>query len=170
MRAVLFFLAIGTLWAQSKPVPRDRSDDSYAVYSALLKTPRLSHPNSNRKYLIEDITTEANVIESTPRTCVHVPPAYAAQFEEVLGEYDQLKGERFRLERKFAVDRPYDLMTEAEAKEFMLVRSGRQTPDPEKTRGATDLLSFGNVYFDNSRTIALVRTGDWCGGLCGEWM
>ncbi len=169
MRLTLSMLMAGSLWAQTKPLPKDRSDDSYAVYSAVLANPKLSHTNENRKYLIEDTTVVDN---AGPGKCLRVPENYTAKVEEILAEYEQYKAERFQFERNFEIDRPYDLITQEEAKQ---VREFRMKPhlggeqEPEKFRGAQDVITLGNVYFDKSRTVAIVRTGAWCGGLCGLW-
>lgn len=115
MRFVPLALVCSTLSAQTKPLPKDRSEDSYAVYSAVLEKPTLSHPNINRKYLIQDTT---RLGEDDPHGCIRVPANYAAKFDEMLAEYSQYKEDRFQLERKFQVDRPYELLDEAEAKQF----------------------------------------------------
>jgi hypothetical protein len=169
MRLALSLLMAGLLCGQTKPLPKDRSDDSYAVYSAVLANPKLSHPNENRKYLIEDTTVADG---AGPRNCLRVPENYSAQLEEILAEYERLKAERFRFERNFEVDRPYDLITQAEAtrvREFRMMPHLNGEQEPEKFRGAQDVITLGNVYFDRSRSVAIVRTGAWCGGLCGLW-
>jgi hypothetical protein len=169
MRIGLLMLVIGPLVAQTKMLPKDRSEDTYAVYSAVLAHPKLSHSNENRKYLIEDTTA---VDDASPGKCLRVPEKYSAKVEENLAEYEQYKAERFQLERKLEVDRPYDLITQVEAKqvrEFRMMPHLNGEQEPEKFRGAQDVITLGNVYFDKSRTVAIVRTGAWCGGLCGLW-
>ena len=166
MRLVALVLVCLTLCAQTKPLPKELSEDSYAVYSAVLAKPQLSHPNYNREYLIHD---ETGLGEDKPGACIRVRADYTAKMEKILAEYSQYKAERFQLERKLEVDRPYELLNEAEAKQFS-DRRMRSQEEPDRFRGAIDLLSFGNVYFDRSRTMAVVRTGAWCGGLCGLWV
>lgn len=168
MRFVPLALACSTLCAQTRTLPKDRSEDSYAVYSAALAGPHFGHPESNREYLIEDLT---GMGKENPVGCIRVPAEYAAKFQEIVAEYSQYKTERFQLERKFEIDKPYELLNEAEAKQF---RDWRWNPHigeevPERFRGIVHLFAFSNVYFDRSRSIAAVRTGAWCGGLCGNW-
>ena len=170
MRLAPFVVLAGALYGQTKPQPKDRADDSYAVYSAILRKPTLDHRNGNRQYLIEGRT---RVDDSKLRGCVHVPAEYAGKLEEVLAEYAHYKDERFQLERKFTVDRPYLLLNDAEAKQVQRYRVSPtivQGEEPEKFRGAIDVLSFSSVYFDRGRTMAVVRTGAFCGGLCGIWV
>ena len=166
MRVVVMTLLAGSLVAEVKPIPKDRSEDSYAVYSAVLA----SHPERDPKYLIEGTT---GLRDSTPRTCVRVPANYAAKLDEVVADYVQHDAETFQLERKFEIDKPYELLSEADVKQFMHSRMlGRRTGDkeePEKFRDAIHLLSFSNVYFDQAHTFAVVRTRSWCGGLCASW-
>ena len=48
---------------------------------------------------------------------------------------------------------------------------GLSSEDVQLFRGATDLITLGNVYFDRKRTLAAVYTWAWCGNLCayGTW-
>jgi hypothetical protein len=42
---------------------------------------------------------------------------------------------------------------------------GHTTDGVELFRGAADLITLGNVYFDQKRTLAAVYTEAWCGPL-----
>jgi hypothetical protein len=149
------------------PVPADRRVDTYAVYSAVLAHPRLSHPDDNEKYLIVELSGVAR--EDEPLSCLDVPEGYRTSFAELLKDRSEHSQERFRLERAFNVSKPYDLVTADRANQFGALRDspGHTTNEVELFRGAEDLITLGNVYFDRKRTLAAVYTFAFCGGLCG---
>lgn len=110
---------------------------------------------------------EAN---SDPRRCLAVPEAYRSAFEEVLADRAARSRDRYRLEAEFAIPKPYVLIPEEQAAQFRNLREtpGHTTDEVDLFRGATDLIALGNVYFDRARSLALVYTWAWCGGLCGR--
>jgi hypothetical protein len=64
-------------------------------------------------------------------------------------------------------------VAEEQAAEFRKLRNtpGRSTDEVELFRGATDLITLGNVYFDRKRRLAAVYMWSYCGNLCayGTW-
>jgi hypothetical protein len=154
-----------------RPVPAERRTDVYAVYSAVLLRPSLSHPDDNRKYLIADVSGTPG--ESDPALCITVPETHRAAFAELLADRNEHSLKRFRLDLAFNILKPYDLLTDEEANQFSELRNspGRRTNEVGKFRGAIDLITLGNVYFDKNRTIAAVYTSAYCGSLCalGTW-
>jgi hypothetical protein len=149
------------------PVPADRRVDTYAAYSAVLAHPSLSRLDDNKKYLIVELSGRTG--EQDPRSCLDVPEGYRASFAELLVDRSGHSQEQFRLERAFNVSKPYDLVTAARANQFRALRDspGHTTNEVELFRGAVDLITLGNVYFDRKRTLAAVYTWAFCGGLCG---
>jgi hypothetical protein len=149
------------------PVPADRHLDTYAVYSVVLMHPRLSHPDTNEKYVVQELSGYA--LEGDLRSCITVPDAYRATFAELLADRDEQYRQRYRLERNFKITKPYDLVTADQVKEFGRVRIATVPPasEAELFKGAVDLITLGNVYFDKKRTLAAVYTWALCGGLCG---
>lgn len=150
-------------------LPADRRADTYAVYSAVLASPSLSHPDTNAKYLIRDVT--GNVMESDLRSCVAVSYWYRASFAELVADHAQHSKERFKLERAFSIAKPYELLSSGDAGQFGSLQNkpDHSTNNVELFRGAVDILTLGNVYFDRKRTLAAVHTGAFCGSLCGFW-
>jgi hypothetical protein len=149
-------------------VPDERRADTYAVYSAVMAHPSLSHPDVNLKYLIVDLSDFAGEHE-LQESCFLIPESYRANFSELLADRSQHSRERFRLERALAAPKPYDLITVDQANEFKHLRNspGHTTDEVELFRGAVDVITLGNVYFDRKRTLAAVYTWASCGGLCG---
>jgi hypothetical protein len=166
----MFLLAFGQ---ESKKeistIPADRRVDTYAIYSAVLAHPSLSHPDNNEKYLIEELSGYSR--ENDPSSCITPPESYRASFVELLTDRSEHSSERFRLERSIKISKPYDLVTADQAKQFGAWQMGRSSAELEGFRGAADLITLGNVYFDKKRTMAAAYTWAWCGSLCayGTW-
>jgi hypothetical protein len=165
-------LAIGQ--ETTKPVsaiPADRRADSYAIYSRVLARPNLSHASESEKYLIEEFSGSSAIERmSDPLRCIAAPGPFRAAFNELLADRAAHADERYRLERAFTIAKPYDLVTEDQAAQFRNLRNtpGHSTGDVDLFRGATDLFTLGNVYFDRNRTLAAVYMWAWCGSLCGS--
>jgi hypothetical protein len=123
--------------------------------------------------LIEEVSGAAREEQNAPQQCIGVPEPYRTSFAELLADRAAHSGARFRLERALSISKPYDLVAEKQAAEFRKLRNtpGRSTDDVELFRGATDLITLGNVYFDRKRTLAAVYTWAYCGNLCayGTW-
>jgi hypothetical protein len=152
------------------PVPVERRADTYAIYSAVMARPSLSHPDNNEKYAIAELSglaTEEKGLES----CIAVPEGYRAAFAELQADRTRHREDRFRLERAFNIPKPYEVLTQAQSTQFLAARSGtiQTTVEPEPFPGAIDLITLGNVYFDQKRTLAAVYTAAYCGSLCGFW-
>ena len=148
-------------------IPAEIAADSYAIYSAALNPPKLSHRDENQKYLVVDVTTSKPFRD--PQSCVQPPPSYREGFSEIAADYLKHENDSFRLEPKFSMSKPYEFLTEAEANQFQkgrIVLQTGPTNDVPKFLGAIDLIRLGNVYFNRSRTLAAVSTEAWCGGLC----
>ncbi|MBZ5583525.1 MAG: hypothetical protein LAQ30_15220 [Acidobacteriia bacterium] len=159
----LLFAAV----AAPPPVPAGRRADVYAVYSAVLARPSLPHADSSAKYLVVDVTGMAG--EGRPDRCFVPPLERRAALAEIMSDYLALRGQSFRLEHGFSASKPYELLTPLEGGSFMDPR--RNPPGPALERrfaGAMDLITLGNVYFNRDRTVAVVKTFDWCGTLCAQ--
>jgi hypothetical protein len=119
MRIVLgahWFVSISLVIAQEPkqaalPIPADRRADVYAIYSAVLSPPQLSHVDNNEKYLVKELSG-TSFLELEPVNCIRVPPKYRAVFSELLADRDQQGHQRYRLERAFKIAKPYDLITD----------------------------------------------------------
>jgi hypothetical protein len=153
----------------AQAVPADRRADTYAVYSAVLAHPKLSHPDNNEKYLVEDVSGVFG--EKEPKLCITVPEASRAAFAELLADRVQISREHFHLEPAFKALKPFALVTENQTRQFAALRfgTGHSTGDEELFRGAVDIITLGNVYFDKKRTLAAVYTAAYCDSLCGYW-
>lgn len=172
MRLALLFVSVRLLALGQEssrevgPVPAARRADVYAVYSSVLSNLSLSHPVDNQKVLVAERSGVSG--ESDPTLCLKIPGEYRAGFAELLADRNEHRSEEFRLDRAFQILKPYDLLTDEEAGRFNELRNSpdHTTNEVEKFRGAVDLITLGNVYFDEKRTIAAAYTSAYCGSLC----
>jgi hypothetical protein len=159
--------------AQSMPMPGDRAQDSYAIYSQLLKGGPIEWRDVDRKqWLIEgttnavrlDVDCRAENTGMSPRGGVKAPEDRQAEWNEILADYDQHCHDVIELEREnFRTDLPVRLLNAEDKRRF-----DPQKPSAEFADGA-GLHQFTQVFFNANHTLAAVKEGMWCGTLCGNW-
>jgi hypothetical protein len=92
-------------------------------------------------------------------------------YNEILEDFDRHCHDRITLDpHAFHLSVPLRLLDKTEENEFMSTRATHPA-DPAiaaKYKGAPALFRFSEVYFNHSRTVALVYATSWCGGLCGQ--
>jgi hypothetical protein len=166
-------------FAQPMPMPADRSEDSYAIYSQLLKSGPIEWRDvSRRHWLIEDTTNATpldmachaapgvNSIEINPHEVVQAPKNRQTEWNEVLTDYDQHCHDVIQLDvQSFRTELPVRLLNTEDKHSFM---RDPGNPPPEFADGA-GLHRFTEVFFNANHTLALVEEGMWCGSLCGNW-
>jgi hypothetical protein len=165
-------------FAHPMPLPGDRADDSYAIYSQLLKSGPIEWRNANRRqWLIEDNTnaipldaachpaTGVDSMGMNPHEAVKAPKDRQTEWNEVLADYDQHCHDVIQLDREsFRTELPVRLLNADDKRLFM---EAPTTPPAEFADGA-GLHRFTEVYFNAHHTLALVEEGMWCGSLCGN--
>jgi hypothetical protein len=75
------------------------------------------------------------------------------------------------LQPRFQLDKPYHLLNAGEVKEFVELHVLRPGPRPkprELFEKSKDLFYLTNVFFNQSRTLALTAIRSYCGQLCGR--
>jgi hypothetical protein len=93
-----------------------------------------------------------------------VPKGRATQYEQVsqaLDDYQRRKADRVSLEPKLELPRPYRLLNEDEVGEWLSLQGGMVDPTTivqtfRKWADWGPLVSFSEIYFSESQTIALV--------------
>jgi hypothetical protein len=168
------------------PMPPDRAEDSYAIYSTLL--PLGETADRPATFLaVQDATITAvqpdapcAVPEATdamsrarsggmnPHVNVTAPKGDRQDYDEVLADFDAHCHERLALTAESWRTRvPVHLLNETEQSEFRTTRN-TQNPAAEKYKGTPALFAFSQIYFNTHHTVALVYATHWCGGLCGQ--
>jgi hypothetical protein len=165
------------------PMPPDRADDSYQIYSLLMPVGELGDPGfPHALWLIGDTThaliasgqpctvdpaTRDSQLVMDPHVGVHPDAAHTQDFAEILDDFDRHCHDRIQLsEDAFHLTVPFHLLDDAEQREFMALP--RNVAMPAKYQGAPGLSSFSEVYFNGHHTAALVYASAWCGGLCAQ--
>jgi hypothetical protein len=148
----------------------DRRSDIYTIYSLMMTNPATSHGSDNNEvYLIAEMTQAGY----PPEPCVRVPQEHERAYREILDEYNRHKDKPVKLERAFNITKPYQLLNADEVRQFVEIHSLRRTPyaNPnELFQKTTDLFHVGDVYFDQSHTLALTSVSTYCGSTCGSSM
>lgn len=167
---VVFILSAVLYGFQQPAVSGDFDKDVYAIYSLILTNPKTSHgPAMNPLYLIADATVPG--VPETP--CVGPPVERRSDFQEVLSDCAKRKQTPRVLKRALSIRKPYVLLNAEEAEAFMKSRMLPHVPaDPpqaveDQFKDVADIFTLGDVYFNQSRTLALTFVSSWCGGLCG---
>jgi hypothetical protein len=169
------------------PMPADRADDSYRIYSGLLPLGETAGNNwPHDLWLVQDATISAvpadqpcspppnaghSALGMNPHLDVHPPQDQLQDYLEILRDFDLHCHDSIKLDPdKWNVKAPLHLLSPVEQKEFESRRFGgaKDTPPVAKFKGAAALYGFSEVYFNVPHTVALVYATHWCGGLCGE--
>jgi len=145
----------------------DLENDVYAIYSLMLTNPRTSHgPDSNPRYLIQDITAPGHPDEP----CIRPPAEYQQRFAEVLQEFGQRQNATPRtLKRALSIPKPYVLLKPDDVRRFQTRSQPEMAREP--FADVLDLFTLTDVYFNKNRTLALTAISSWCGSLCAlyQW-
>lgn len=180
------------------PMPAERADDSYAIYSLLI--PALQ--KTTKEYLVMDTTENPHsstynvrpVAEETklPMTPIQrvmsgggvvmkVPDDRMVQFNEAVEEFTRRDGVRVQLERKFILQIPYRLMDTKHINEYSKLFEPQCVTAPgqlwhldqkleRKYVRRGPLIRMSEVYFDHAHTFGLVHASSlgWIEGAGGS--
>ena len=161
----LLLLFLGTSGRAAEP---KSLTETYEIYSALLSDPSVSHSDRNSKYVIADRTLVSKQMADTPDTpCLRTPQLSPENLAQIMSDFRRHKDVRVPLQRIFSLSKPYVLLSPQQIVEFEKRPSPPPAADPDS--GAQDLIRLSNVFFNQSRTVAMVYVSARCGGLCGEW-
>jgi hypothetical protein len=183
-RSVMACLPVASPLAQTQGlqnVPNSselrNSAETYAVYSAILAHPPLSHQDTNTTYAIADTALLSNDKIGTPAdACVGIPQVSSANLAQVVSDFEQRRNTPLHLKRSFSLSKPYFLLSPQQTSEFEWWRGGGhiQTdppslPEVNPYSGAVDLIRLSGVFFDRPKSVAMVYISATCGTLCGLW-
>jgi hypothetical protein len=161
------------------PMPADRADDSYAIYSRLMPGDVFASmsPEQNERWAIAAITineTDRNPAVP-PQGQLKPPPENPRGFQEAVQDYTtnrdmrvQLARDSFQISHAFSLLRPDDVAALRASKTAAEVSSETQA----QWAGYPGVTYFSEVYFDSKHQAALVYMNDWCAHLCasGSWV
>lgn len=164
---------------QGHPIqPTGRLQDVYDIYSLLMPGAVFTGLGSeqNKRWAIADTTVNADDINPAlaPQAALKPPDDHPKRFHGAVVDYEQRRNERRTIRHHFQLDRPYTLLTQEEVRELQTARSDVNASSALKNKysGYPGITYFSDVYFNQSRSAALVYMLDWCSNLCGqsEWI
>jgi hypothetical protein len=163
----------------SIPMPADRADDSYAIYSRLMPGDIFASmaPDQTSQWAIAAITINDSDRNPAvpPLGQLKPPPENPRGFQEAVSDYQfnryvrvQLTKDAFQLSHPFSVLRPDDVAALRASKTAAEVSSETQS----QWASYPGVTFFSEVYFDTKHQAALVYMNDWCAHLCaaGSWV
>ena len=150
-----------------------RRADIYDVYSAMFANP----DPGDRVYFIDAKTNRIQLDPpSTPaipssfdsEECFAIPPTHRVAWNEIRAETNARKNSPGTLERELKIKTPYVILTAADLREVGDAIGKGIRPQNPKFQGGTTLITLGDVYFNQKRTLALTSFSSICGSLCGS--
>jgi hypothetical protein len=161
------------------PMPDDRADDSYAIYSRLMPGEIFASmsPEQNARWAIAAVTV--NELDRNPAIApqgqLKPPPENPRGFEEAVEDYQTNKNVRIALMKEpFQLSHPFSLLSPDDVYALRTAKTGAQVSSETQTQwaGYPGVTYFSEVYFDSKHRAALVYMNDWCAHLCsaGSWV
>jgi hypothetical protein len=165
---------------QTNPIPIkvDRAADSYAIYSLLMPGVPFDGMSPEQAPRLAIAATTVNIDDMNPAIPpegqLQPPPNNEKAFNEAVQDFHTRRYERVHLDHQLKIDRPYALVSADDVAEL---RNSLAGIDPgsqlkDKWAGYPGITYFSEVYFNTSRTAALVYMNNFCANLCanGQWI
>jgi len=161
------------------PMPADRAEDSYQIYS-LLMPGREFEGDKAAKWVIADTTISAvNLGTMAPDVAfIKVPVGSEADFHDLLSDFFVHRQETIHLTPDgFKLPTPFVLLNQEQTRLYgsniigLMVLGETMSKAEQDMRqlvsGAVGLNKFSEVYFNSRHTMAMVYTVQECGPTCG---
>jgi len=161
------------------PMPADRADDSYAIYSMLMPGQEFASmsPEQTSQWAIASITINDGDRNPAipPQGQLKAPPENVAGFQEAVLDYATNRYVRIALTKDpFRLNHPFSLLRPEEVASLRSSRTAAQVSSEAQSQWADfpGITYFSEVYFDSKHQAALVFMNDWCAHLCssGSWI
>lgn len=164
--------------AKPKPIVLARASDSYAIYSLLMPGVPFDSMSSEQASHFAIAGATVNIDDMNPAIPpdgqLQPPPNNEEAFREAVQDFRTRRYERVQIQRQLKLDRPYTLLTADDIAELRKTLAGI---DPgsrlqDKWAGYPGITYFSEVYFNTTRTAALVYMNNFCANLCanGQWI
>ena len=176
---LIALVPVGAAQQDLSPIPAKRAADTYAIYSMLMPGQPFSSmsPSQTTRWAIAESTVNISDMNPSvpPDGQLTPPPDNPEGFKEALEDYESRKYERFRLESKrFQLSHSFSLLDDVQVSELRQARSSTTASSELKSQyaGYPGVTFFSAVYYNHSRTAALVFMNNWCANLCaaGQWV
>jgi hypothetical protein len=164
----------------AKPIPiaLDRASNSYAIYSLLMPGVPFDSMSPDQAPHFAIAGTTVNIDDMNPAIPpdgqLQPPPNNEEAFREALQDFRTRRYERMQIQRQLKLDRPYTLLTADDVAELRKTLAGIDPGSQlqDKWAGYPGITYFSQVYFNTTRTAALVYMNNFCANLCanGQWI
>jgi len=163
LRLAFLLLSLGTSVAKGTSRKSYEIDEAYQIYSLLLPQEE-SFGFAKGPMIIQKETVSV----SLDLACFD--PKAASKFKDALAEYSRIRERVSLLQRKFQIEKRYELVSADTINLFFKERGvdgwqhfyGRY-PD------SGGFMIVSPVGFNKAKTLAVLYTGSECGMVCGEW-
>jgi hypothetical protein len=161
------------------PMPDDRADDSYTIYSKLMPGEEFARmaPELNARWAIAAITVNERDRNPAvpPQGELKPPPENPRGFQEAVEDYAANRNVRVQLTKDpFQLSHAFSLLRPDEVAALRASRTAAQVSSETQSQwaGYAGVTFFSEVYFDSKHQAALVYMNDWCAHLCstGSWV
>jgi hypothetical protein len=161
------------------PMPDDRADDSYAIYSKLMPGDEFASmaPEQNARWAIAAITVNETDRSPAvpPQGELKPPPENPRGFQEAVEDFAANRNVRVQLTKDpFQLSHAFSLLRPDEVAALRASRTAAQVSSETQSQwaGYAGVTFFSEVYFDSKHQAALVYMNDWCAHLCsaGTWV
>ena len=96
-----------------------------------------------------------------------IDPGVAPEFKDAISEYNRLNQNKWLLQRKFSVNRPYEIIDAATLS--ALAGDGGWKGFSQRFPESRGVFQMSAVGFNKDKTRAVLYFGQICGSLCGGW-
>jgi hypothetical protein len=154
------------------------SADIYAIYSLLMPGVPFQGMSTTQAPHFAIAGTTVNIDDMNPAIPpdgqLQPPPDNQQAFIEAVQDFHSRRYERIQLDSRLQIDRPYTLLSAADAAELRKTLAGIDPGSQlqDKWAGYPGITYFSAVYFNAAHTAALVYMNNFCSNLCanGQWI
>lgn len=164
-------------WVRRSSAIPDRADIS-AIYSLLMPGVPFAGMSLSQAPHFAIAAQTVNIDDMNPAIPpdgqLQPPPDNGTAFREATQDFYTRKYERMQIPPQLQLDRPFDLLDEADVAELRRALTGIDPGSQlkDKWAGYPGITYFSEVYFNTADTAALVYMNNFCANLCanGQWI
>jgi hypothetical protein len=164
-------------WVRSSSAIPDRADIS-AIYSLLMPGVPFAGMSLSQAPHFAIAAQTVNIDDMNPAIPpdgqLQPPPDNGNAFREAVQDFYTRKYERIQIPAQLQLDRPFNLLDEADVAELRGALTGIDPGSQlkDKWAGYPGITYFSEVYFNTAHNAALVYMNNFCANLCanGQWI